>query len=343
MIEFTGKHLRRAWRCQFSPSTYDPAIGTTDGVIQIGSGDVGVYVSPNLDNTFTISDTLSGTLVIDFESNASYMKVGFLFRMTAGFSSSGPGMDCKALSVAPYGINGGVAIGFQAYAAVGSGSYNAWYIDSYGPGSQNYVQNAVSSAVASKDRDFTSLASFSFPAETTSVTTVTSDTEYLKQGYTTTTYKGRILVDEDEWDYNRPYEGVTLTVSRPVTQTVTTTVFTYDPPDQTTTVNHFTLTPLQHDHTFSGGDFIPSNDPPTRFYTPGGQLPSTPSPGRCLTFKPLGNYQSGSYKMVYEQWFPDGPLEPPAYREILREIKSISFGDATGSITPPTFFPYGLS
>jgi len=342
MIERTGRHLRRDWRCQFSPSTYDPAIGTSDGVKQIGSGDVGVIVPSNFDNTFTVSDTTSGTLVVDFESTASNMKVGFLFRMSGGFAP-GPGMDCRALSVAPYGINGGVSIGFQAYAADSSYTSNSWFIDSYGPGSANYVQSAFSSAVASKDRDFTSLASFTFPAETTTVTTVTSDTEYLKSGYTTMTYKGRILVDEDEWDYNRPYEGVTLIVSRPVTQTVETTVFSYDPPDSTTTVNHFELTPLEHDHTFSGGDFIPSNDPPTRFYTPGGQLPSTPSPGRCVTFKPLGNYQSGSYKMVYEQWFPDGPSEPPAYREVLREVKSLSLGDATGYIIPPTFFPYGLS
>jgi hypothetical protein len=343
MIERTGRHLRRAWRCQFSPSTFDPAINSLDGVVQVGSSNVVVSTPADLINNFTISPTLSGTLIIDFPSTASNMKVNMLFRMSPGFGSSGLGMDCQALSVASYGINGGVSIDFLAFASEGDGTYNSWYITSYGPGSANYVQNASSGAVSSKDRDFTSLASFTFPSEQTYVTTVTSDTEYLKSGYVTSTYKGRILVDEDEWDYNRPYEGVTLTVRRPMTETVTTTIFSYDPPDQTTTVQVFTLTPMEHDHTFSGADFIPSNDPPARYYTPGTQLPDPPSPGRCVTFKGLGNYQLSSYKMIYEQWFPDGPLEPPAYREISRETKLKTFGEATGLITPPTFFPYGLS
>lgn len=121
------------------------------------------------------------------------------------------------------------------------------------------------------------------------------------------------------------------------TNTETTTI-TYDSQGEPTyvTVTENSSSPLEVDYTFSDADFNPSD---TANYTPGagafyvnGELVGFPTPS-TYSRNNLGegslNYISRDFFQQNEQYYPDGPEQPPSYRPIL--IKVITKGIAGGS------------
>lgn len=336
-----GKHLRRDWRFQFSPSKYANNVQSDIGVVQVGVGSVFASIPSNPLNSMTISPSLSGILFCETFTNASNMQPGWLFTLSPGFGSAGFGMSCEALSITGYGSEGGVAITFEAYACdptLEGVTEDAWFVASDLKGSQNYVQNSFSGAVNSKDRDFTPLGSFTFPYLPQFTTTVTADEPLVKSGYVTSNYKGRIAIDEDGYEYSRPYIGITIEVSRQMIKTTYDSLIDPDSGDSTTTVTVVALDPMVHSHTFTDLDFIPSDNPPLRLYQPGNVAPNQ-SPSRCITRKELGSYQFSSYNRTYVETYPDGPEEPPVIKQITDQQTFTTFvDDGVGTINPGSFF-----
>jgi hypothetical protein len=339
-----GRHLRRDWRFQFSPSTYANNVKSNIGVVQVGVATVNVSIASNPANSFTVSPTFSDVLFCEIESNASNMQVGWLFTLSAGFGSFSPTLYCKATNVSPYGFYGGVAITFQTYRcdpALEGETYQEWYLKSDLLGSTNYVQNSFFGAVGSKDRYFTSLGSFTFPYLPEFTTTITSDTPLVKSGYVTSAYNGRIAIDEDGYEYNRPYIGINLEVKREMIKTIYDSLIDPVSGDSETTVTVLPMPAMVHSHTFTDVDFIPTNAPPMRLYQPGGVAPNQ-SPSRCITYKSLGTYEFSSYKRIYIETYPNGPEEPPVLKQIVDEQTFTTFlDDGIGTINPGNFFPGG--
>ena len=336
-----GKHLRRDWRFQFSPSKYANNVQSDIGVVQVGVGSVFTSIAANALNSFTVSPTFSGTLYCENPSNASNMQPGWLFTLSPGFGSVSVAMYCKALSITSLGSEGGVAINFQAYRCdpiLEGQTFNSWFLESDLAGSTNYVQNSFSGAVNSKDRDFTPLGSFTFPYLPEFTTTVTADEPLVKSGYVTSSYKGRIAIDEDGYEYSRPYIGITIEVSRQMIKTTYDSLIDPNSGDSTTTVTVVALDPMVHSHTFTDVDFIPSDNPPLRLYQPGNVAPNQ-SPSRCITRKDLGSYQFSSYNRTYVETYPDGPDEPPVIKQITDQQTFTTFvDDGVGTINPGSFF-----
>ena len=339
-----GRHLRRDWRFQFSPSTYANNVKSNLGVVQVGVASVFVSIASNPLNSFTVSPTLSGVLICEIESNASNMQVGWLFTLSVGFGSASPTLYCKAIDISPYGFENGVAITFQTYRcdpARQGETYDAWFVASDLAASTNYVQNSLSGAVGSKDRYFTSLGSFTFPYLPEFTTTVTSDEPLIKSGFVTCSYKGRIGIDEDGYEYNRPYIGITLEVKREMIKTIYDSLIDPSSGDSETTVTVLPLPPMVHSHTFTDVDFIPTDNPPTRLYQPGGVAPNQ-SPSRCITNKSLGTYEFSTYKRIYIETYPNGPENPPVLKQIVDEQTFTTFlDDGIGTINPGSFVPGG--
>ena len=333
--------MRRDWRFQFSPSKYADNVQSDIGVVQVGVGSVFTSIAATALNSFIVSPTLSATLYCENPSNASNMQPGWLFTLSPGFGSVSVAMYCKALSVSGYGSEGGVAINFQAYRCdpiLEGQTFNSWFLESDLAGSTNYVQNSYSGAVNSKDRYFNSLGSFTFPYEQQFVTVVTADEPLVKTGYVTSTYKGRIAVDEDSYECSRPYIGITLEVSRQMIKTIYDSLIDPVSGDSTTTVTVMALDPMVHSHTLSDTDFLPQHSPPSRIYEPGNAAPY-PSPSRCITKVDLGSYQFSSYNRTYVETYPDGPLEPPVIKQITDQQTFTTFvDDGVGTINPGSFF-----
>ena len=332
------KHLPRANRYQFKPSKYDPSISSPEGIAQVGSEKANFGLPANAVNAFTISPSLSGTLTCFFSESAD-LKAGWLFKMYSNsFSPTGPYMACRVDSIVPY-YGGGQQVNFTSYASDGEGNYDSWFITSDFLGSENYIQNSYPSAVACKDRAFFPVGQFSFPVDVDSTLIVTSDTPTSKSGYTFSTYKGLTVTKEDEYDYNRPYEGITITLTRPREQTTVTTTYTYDPDESNTTVNVVEIDPITHSHTFDFNDFFPITSG-ERTYYPGAQIPN-PTPSYCTNKFSLGVFTGGYYTKTYQAYYPDPPPAGPRYRIVFEQYESWAFiaGDGVVSMSPGTFFP----
>lgn len=336
------KHTPRDLRYQFYVSKNDPLIDTFEGKKQIADPTARFQLTPDILNAFEISPTIGGTLFCP-NSEGADLKVGWLFTMYAGFAPGPVYMKCVVDSMVPYGF-GGQAILFTPYASAGDGTYNTWWIESDLFTRANFLQNTFPSAVDCKERFSPPSARFTFPVDTVTTTVVTSDTELLKSGYSTSAYKGQVYVIEDQYDYSRPYEGISHKVTRRRERTTITTTYFYDPPDSDTVVEVAEITPMEHTHTYSAADFFPitSGD---RIYFPGSQIPN-PTPGACVRKYNLGTCSAGEYTKIYEVYYPDGPPpeNPPSYRLVSEVTVSDEFmagveGNGIGTISPGSFFP----
>lgn len=345
MIEIGAlQHLFRAFRYQFEPATYDYAISSAQGVAEVGTDPVEFQTGTNPVNSFTISPTLSGILYCSFENT---MQVGWLFRMYAGFGPNTNYMNCRCISISS-SITYPTQILFEAYESSGSGDYQEWYILSDFLGSGNFVQNTYPSAVASKDRNVVPLGRFNFPTSGTTTTTVTSDTPTSQSGNYTLSYKGMSILLEDQYDYNRPYEGITIEVTRKRLLTVISGTTTYDAGGNPTTVTNINVSSagnMKHSHTFVPEDFFPltaTTSAGNRIYIPGNAIPY-PSPGQCTNEFYLGTTSGGSYNRQYEAYYNPNPPYDIKYRIVYSQTKSYSFdpadGEGTMTIDPGAFFP----
>lgn len=330
---YAGNHLPRAWRYQFQPSTFDPSINSQDGVTQTGYGAVTATILSDPINSFTISPTASGTLTCPYDIG---MKTDWLFTMYPGFSPTDNAMYCRATNVYVDPSTGVTEITFLAYQSIGEGTFDAWYVESDIRASLNFVQNPQYSAVDAKDRTYVSTANFTWPTSGTSNLTVTSDTDLNKSGYWTSSYKGICTVVEDEYDYNRPYEGITITSTRNVTKTVTTTVYTYDPPDSSTTVVVSASSPITHTFIITAEHFDPLS--PNYFEGNTNADPGGPTPSYQTNEIDLGNRTTSEYDETYEAWYPY-PGAPAEYRIIQNVVTNYELEGDEGTIDPGTFFP----
>lgn len=348
MIEIdAAQHLFRYWRYQFQPSTFDASINSQEGIAQVGVNPVSVQLGSDAANYIAISNSTSGMLYCPVENS---MQVGWLFTMYSGFSVNDNYMKCRVTAIGT-SIAYPTQINFTAYESSGSGSFDSWYIESNLRGSLNYVQNFYPSAVASKDRAFVGTARFSFPGPLSeTITTVVSDTATNKSGYYTLNYTGVVNVVEDEYDYNRPYDGITVELTRKRKETTTVATTTYDTsgnPTTTTTVNVVDASPLINSHTFTIDDFYPSSSSSSpggigRTYYPGDEIPN-PSPSVCENIFDLGTTFEGSYNRIYEEHVGPPPDYIITYRIVSNTTVGLSFdpddGDGTMTIDPAYFFP----
>jgi len=345
MIEINAfGHLFRSYRYQFQPATYDPLISSAEGVTEVGTDPVNFQTGADVLNSFPISPTTSGIL---YCSSANTMLAGWLFRMYSGFGPSDNYMNCRCISVSSSGTYP-TQILFEAYESSGSGNAQEWYILSDLLGSGNFVQNQFPSAVAGKDRKFSSIGTFNFPTGGTVTTTVTSNTVTDQSGYYTVTYNGMSSLVEDQFDYNRPYEGITIEITRKRLETTITGTTTYDAYGAPTTVTSTSVTPasdMKHSHTFIPEDFFPLTavtSAGNRIYYPGNAIPN-PTPGHCTNEFYLGTTSGGSYTRQYEGYTNPNPPHQTLYRIIFDQTTSFSFdpadGDGTMTIDPGDFFP----
>jgi hypothetical protein len=302
----------------------------------MGGGGVQTYLSSFPENSYTISSGLSGSLTFSLDPG---LKEGWLFKMTAGFSSFSDGMRCKVISVTVDPLNGTTKVFFESYDSFGAGTSDNWTVESDLLGSLNFIQNPKYSAVASKDRRYVSAGSFFWPNNGVTNTVIEENTNTRKKGYTELTYKGQGSVVEDGYDYNRPYVGITLTVVRKAQLTTVTTTFTYptpgEPPVENTTTVVTPEPPTSHAHSFSEDDF----DPAGPGYYPGSTIPD-PSPSTYISVTAvLGTVVVTTYDYNYEAWYPV-PGGAPQYRIILAITTAREYvGEPEGTIDPPSFFP----
>jgi len=328
-------HLPRDWRYQFQPSTFNADINSSEGVAQTGYGAVTVSLPSDALNEFEVSPTTTGTIVYYTDIG---LKEGWLFSMDAGgFAPFGQNvMWCVVNSVSVDTMTGETSILFSAYQSLGEGTYNSWYIQSDLRASLNFVQNDYYSAVAAKDRKVVPTARFIWPTGAVGTFHLIADTDLFKAGYYTSEYGGTCTVYEDQYDYNRPYEGITLAVTRKINKTVTTTEYTYDPPDSTTTI----VVTAEPDVTKSYPITAASFDPASPDYYAGSGAPD-PTPSFCINVvTDLGSMITSEYAHTYEAWYPGGPGTDPEYRITQTIDTTYEFnGDGEGTITPTTFFP----
>ena len=333
-------HLPRAWRYQFSPAAYDDTLKSRQGVVHFGGGNVQKYLSPFPANSHTISSSTTGSLTFDADPK---LKVGWLFKMYAGLFDYSNGMAAKVNSVTVDPTSGTTQVFFESYDSFGSGTFDAWTVVSDLLGSLNYVQNTQYSALASKDRKYVPEARFVWPVDGVNNSVVVENTDTKKSGYSETTYKGRVQVTEDQYDYNRPYVGITFTVVRKAELTTVTSTFTYgpnpaDPPVINTTTVVTPVSPTSHSHTFTEDDF----DPDGPGYFPGGTNadPGGPTPSTYdSTTGVLGTIVTTTYDYTFEAYYPI-PGRPPEYRIVLAINTTRSWvGDGDGTIDPADFFP----
>ena len=237
-------------------------------------------------------------------------------------------------------------INVTAYQAGGSGTYNDWTIFPQWNRAFNYVRNENLSAYEastgpSADGLFGGIYGAIFEAfqgQSTSQFVDTSNPPYIISNYTEKSVKGAASVMEDEYATNRPYLKRKVRSSWAMETNTETTTITYDSQGEPTymTVTENSSSPLEVDYTFSDADFNPSD---TANYTPGagafyvnGELVGFPTPS-TYSRNNLGegslNYISRDFFQQNEQYYPDGPEQPPSYRPIL--IKVITKGIAGGS------------
>lgn len=333
--------IRNAYRYWFRPAKYSPTYETDAGVITMPneSGSYSVVVSSQ---TQTILAPSTGTFVL-YDSPG--WKVGWCIKIEADTVGSGRYMLARITALDADPVDPlQVTMTYDAYEAAGNGTADYWHITSQFEQAWNFIQNPEYSAKELSARIYAyQYSQWLFPFDREYTDYVTADTPTFKSGYTECDYKGQITVQEDEYDYNRPYVGVTVSASCSVTQTTTVTTIDYTttPPTVTTVTTEVTATPLSHSYTFVESDFNPSG----AGYVPGnpavyadGELITYPSPGQSTRTLPLGgNYVSQTYEYFYENYAPPG--DPPLYRETQTIVMDVTVGPMVANpISPPDFF-----
>ena len=335
-----GDRMRRTWRYQFEPSTYNASFQSANGVVERGFPTGGtilpVSISPTASNEYTISSTLTGTLTY---LGQFVLKADWLFTMYGSqFSVVDNAMFCRVTSVSYDALTGYSTLNFTAFRSVGEGTFDAWYIIPDLKASYNFVQNDDYSAVNAKCRTTVPTARFVFPTDGEGTFHEITNTNTNKSGYFTTEYKGTCTVYEDQYEYNRPYEGYTITVSRPRTKTVVTTSFTYDPDESSSTTVVSDYPELTHSYTVTSDDYIPySTDWVSggNYSSPGGPSPSRQSNKTAQ----LGSIETFRYAYTYQAYYPDPEDPEPSYRIISAVETSYTIsGDGEGTINPGDFF-----
>ena len=248
-------------------------------------------------------------------------------------------------------------INVTAYQDYGSGTYSTWTIYPQWNNAVNYVRNLNLSAYecstgpSISGPDGNPIGAFfgAFQGDSTGQNVNTSNPPYIISNYTLTTVKGLSIVMEDEYATNRPYLKRKVTSSMSMETVTVTDTYTYDSQGQPTihTVTEIENSPMDVEYTFTDNDFNPGD---LARYTPGspavysnGQMIGTPTPSR-YTRSDLADgsttYQSRNYFQQNEQYFPDGPEEPPAYRPLLiRTVtKAIGVGSNPAKPQPDWFF-----
>jgi hypothetical protein len=326
--------LRRSYHYWFRPSGFDSTYQSAEGIVTFGESSVATVLTST---SITISPTTIQTVTLYDDPG---FKVGWIIYLYAGL----PGSDNWMLArITAYDNTDptNVSLTFEAYQSQGSGTFDYWYVVTQFQQAPNYIQNPQYSAKELSARVYkTPTAQFNWPYATTYEDFTTSNTDILKSGYTEATYDGQTIVEEDEYDINRPYIGVTASSSRVLTSTTDTTTFDYtvDPPIINTVTTETTETKTQS-HIYSSDDFDPSG----AGYTAGnpavyadGQIVNFPTPSIYTKKVDIGEtYVSSSYENHFEEY----PSGSGVYRPVLLISMSTSWGTATGNpISPANFF-----
>lgn len=233
-------------------------------------------------------------------------------------------------------------INVTSYQAYGSGTYSDWTIFPQWNRAFNYVRNenlsAYEASVGPSEEPHPGAVFDAFSGDSTSQFVDTSNPPLVISNYTEKTVKGAAIVVEDEYETSRPYLKRKVRSSRTLETIISTTTITYDSQGEPTsvTVTEESSSPLDRDYTFSDADFNPAD---TANYTPGagafyanGELLGFPTPSRYTR----SNLEEGSLTYISrdfyqqnQQYYPDGPEEPPAYRPVL--IRTITKGIGGGT------------
>ena len=242
-------------------------------------------------------------------------------------------------------------INVTAYQASGSGTYNDWTIFPQWNKALNYVRNENLSAYEAStgpseygiDGGMNGALFLPFQGQSTSQFVDTSNPPFIISNYTEVSVKGAAIVMEDEYETSRPYLKRKVRGSNTMDTTTETTTITYDSQGEPTyvTVTENSSSPLEVDYTFSDADFNP-NDLPN--YAPGagafyanGELVGFPTPS-TYSRDNLGegslSYVSRDFFQQNEQYYPDGPEEPPSYRPILIKVITKGIGAASPQAKP---------
>lgn len=326
--------LRRGYHYWFRPSGYDSTYDSSQGIVTFGEARRGTTL---VSTSLVLSSTTTSTVTLYDDPG---FKVGWIIILYAGLSDSGKYMLAR---ITAYDNTDplNVSLTFQAYQAVGTGTYDYWTVLTQWEQAPNYIQNPQYSARDLSARGYAiHSAQFNWPYDTTYEVVVTSNTDYFKAGYTQATYDAQTIVEEDEYAVNRPYIGITAGSSRVLTTTTDTTTYDYttDPPTIITTTTTATETKT-HSHTYGSDDFDPSGTG----YVAGqpavyadGSLVSMPTPSYQTRRVTLGaTYIYSSYDETYEEY----PLGSGVFRPTLTIYTSTAWGDSTASpISPPSFF-----
>lgn len=326
--------LRRSYHYWFRPSGYSSTYQSSQGVVTFG--DISPLTSYN--GSLTVSSSLVAT--INLGSVGNDFKVGWIVYLWAGLQNSPNYMLARITAydaTDPYNVS----MTFEAYQSVGSGTFDYWTIIVQWESAVNYIQNPEYSAKELSARYYQyHTAEFNWPYDTTYESFITSDTDTLKAGYTEATYDGQTIVQEDEYDINRPYIGVTSSSSKVLTSTTETSTYDYsvDPPIVNTVTTSTDETKTQS-HTYNSDDFNTTG----AGYAPGsaavyvdGSLVTFPTPSQYTKTVSIGEtYVSSSYENHFEEY----PSGSGVYRPTLLITMTTSWGTVIPNpISPADFF-----
>jgi len=328
--------LRRNYHYWFRPSGYSSTYQSSQGVVTFGELSTNYFYGLSLDS-ITIGPTVTQTIRLDSDSK---YKAGWIIYLWAGLEDSSTYMLARITAYDdsdPYNIY----LTFQAYEAVGTGTFDYWTIRPQFQNAVNFIQNPEYSARELSARNYSAqTAEFNWPYDTTYESFITSDTDTLKAGYTEATYDGQTIVQEDEYDINRPYIGVTSSSSKVLTSTTETLTYDYsvDPPIVNTVTTSTDETKTQS-HTYNSDDFNTTG----AGYAPGsaavyvdGSLVTFPTPSQYTKTVSIGEtYVSSSYENHFEEY----PSGSGVYRPTLLITMTTSWGTVIPNpISPADFF-----
>ena len=325
--------LRRSYHYWFIPAGYDTTYESSQGVISYGVNKVGAYFTGI---PLDISSTGSFTITLYYDPG---FKVGWIIQLYPGTLPVDLYMLARISSYTVDGSTGEVSMTFECYQSAGSGNYSGWNIYAQWDNASNYIQNPQYSAKELSSRANSPLyAEWVWPYEPSDETVVISDTDLYKAGYTDRTYDGYTNVYEDEYEYNRPYVGVSVTTSRVLTTTTYITTWNYSvyPPEENVIVETNTET-LTQSHAYTEDDFKTTGadyHPGTPAVYADGNIVSLPTPSRYSHKVTIGaTYRYSEYEHTFYEY------EPGLFRPVLFIDKTTSLGEVTASpISPPGFF-----
>lgn len=212
---------------------------------------------------------------------------------------------------------------FQSYQAYGEGTFSTWSIGPQWNRAYNFVRNldhsAYDASIGSAPNPGATF--FPFGGDTTVTNVVTSNTPFLKSGYTQIVSQGNTVVYEDEYEVHRPYLDRNVRAVGYMETVTVTTVTTYDQylnPTSVTTTN-IDQAPISRSHTFTDADYVAFDQPGVKFFAgnpavySNGELVAAPTPSYYVRNDQTDgsiSYYGNQYEQRFQTFeFGDPPVE----------------------------------